>query len=77
MPISRTSFLPNMNRETKNDRQLQRTPGDGSRAPGEIEHKEEGEIEHILDTGLPPGIDIEDAVDPGNSPKSPRPAKKR
>jgi hypothetical protein len=81
MPISRTPFLPNMNRATKNDRQLQRTPsdkpGEGSRDPGEIEHKDEGEIEHILDTGLPPGIDIEDAVDPGNSPKSPRPPKKR
>ena len=68
-----------MNRETTNDRQRKRTPsgkpGD-ERDPGEIEHKDEGEIEHILDTGLPPGIDIEDAVDPGNSPKSPRPAKK-
>ena len=36
------------------------------------ESKDEGgDIRHIVDTGLPPGIDIEDAKDPGNSPKSP------
>src|SRR5690349_19453444 len=75
-----TPLLPTKNRETTNDRQRKRTPSDkpsdGPRDPGETEHKDEGEIEHILDTGLPPGIDIEDAVDPGNSPKSPRAAKK-
>lgn len=32
---------------------------------------EGGDIRHIVDTGLPPGIDVEDAKDPGNSPKSP------
>jgi hypothetical protein len=32
--------------------------------------KDEGDIEHIVDTGLPPGIEVEDAIDPGNAPKS-------
>jgi hypothetical protein len=29
--------------------------------------RREGDLKHILDTGLPPGVEIEDAKDPGRS----------
>ena len=33
---------------------------------------QEGAVKHVVRTGLPPGIDVEDVVDPGNnSPKAP------
>ena len=32
----------------------------------------EGSVKHVVRTGLPPGVDVEDAKDPGkNSPKGP------
>ena len=33
---------------------------------------EEGSVKHVVRTGLPPGIDVEDVKDPGkNVPKGP------
>lgn len=34
------------------------------------------DVKHIINTGLPPGIDIQDAVDPGKQ-VPPKPAEKR
>lgn len=36
-----------------------------------------GDVQHIVDTGLPPGIEIEDATDPGNSPNTRSPREKK
>lgn len=46
-------------------------PADGTRPLSSAEplptkgEKEEGGLRHVINTGLPPGIDVEDAVDPG------------
>lgn len=44
-------------------------PTDGTRplsgAEPQSKKKPEGSFKHILHTGLPPGIDPEDAIDPG------------
>jgi len=33
---------------------------------------QEGSVKHVVRTGLPPGIEVEDAIDPGKaSPKGP------
>ncbi|MDB5802739.1 MAG: hypothetical protein JWN73_61 [Betaproteobacteria bacterium] len=46
-------------------------PDDGTRplssadTPPPTAKKEEGSFRHIVHTGMPPGIDAEDAVDPG------------
>ena len=56
-----------MNRGSPSDnRQTERKRSEESKERS----KDEGDIEHIIDTGLPPGIDVEDAIDPGNAPKS-------
>ena len=45
-------------------------PADKS-APAKSPSKE-GSLEHVVRTGLPPGISVEDVKDPGkNSPKGP------
>jgi hypothetical protein len=63
-----------MNRGGRNDdRQTERKRSEEPKDPA----KDEGDIEHIVDTGLPPGIQVEDAVDPGNAPTSPSRARKR
>lgn len=45
-------------------------PADGTRplssAEPKAKKKPEGSFKHILHTGLPPGIDPDDAVDPGS-----------
>ena len=28
--------------------------------------RKEGDLKHVLETGLPPGVDLEDARDPGS-----------
>ena len=44
-------------------------PADGARPLSSAEpappKKAEGSIRHMVNTGLPPGIDVEDAIDPG------------
>ena len=54
-------------------------PADGSRPLSDAAPqagKQEGGFRHILRTGLPPGIEVEDAIDPG-SQRSQAPAKNR
>ncbi|HEY4370601.1 MAG TPA: hypothetical protein VGN52_01580 [Burkholderiales bacterium] len=45
-------------------------PADGTRplssAEPKPQQKPEGSFKHIVHTGLPPGIEVEDAVDPGS-----------
>jgi hypothetical protein len=36
------------------------------RADERSQPRREGALKHILDTGLPPGIDVPDAKDPGS-----------
>ena len=56
-----------MNRGGRNDdRRTERKQTEESKDPS----KEESDVEHIVDKGLPPGIEVEDAIDPGNAPKS-------
>jgi hypothetical protein len=56
-------------------------PADGSRplsaAHPERKDKEEGGLKHLLETGLPPGIDEEDAEDPGARGNPGAPARNR
>ncbi len=59
-----------MNRDREND--VKRRPASDTNG-----RHEQGEIQHIVDTGLPPGIDIEDAKDPGNSPNTRQPREKK
>ena len=40
---------------------------DVKRKPADDPSDQDGDVQHIVDTGLPPGIDIEGAKDPGNS----------
>ena len=45
-----------------------RTPPKPGREPPE----RGGDVRHIVDKGLPPGIDMQDAIDPGsNTPGTP------
>ena len=47
-------------------------PQDDNVPPASTPPKEEGSVKHIVRTGLPPGIEVEDALDPGkHSPKGP------
>jgi hypothetical protein len=42
------------------------------RSTTEKPHSQEGSVKHVVRTGLPPGIDVEDVKDPGKvSPKGP------
>jgi len=62
-----------MNRGGRNDdRRTERKQTEESKDPS----KEESDVEHIVDKGLPPGIEVEDAIDPGNAPKSRSPTQK-
>lgn len=49
------------------------TPSGTQRAPAERPREDEGgDLEHIRETGLPPGIDVEEAKDPGSqAPRKP------
>ena len=49
---------------------------DAERKPANDPSDQEGDVQHIVDTGLPPGIEIEDAKDPGNAPST-RPSREK
>jgi hypothetical protein len=43
-----------------------------TRAPEKKPSSKEGSVKHVVRTGLPPGIEVEDVKDPGKvSPKGP------
>ena len=60
-----------MNRDRENG--ARRKPADDKNN----EPDQGGDVQHIVDTGLPPGIEIEDATDPGNSPNTRSPREKK
>lgn len=48
---------------------------DNRRAP--TPRKKGGDVQHVIDTGLPPGVNVEDFVDPGNTQPAEAPADNR
>lgn len=60
-----------MNRDRQTD--TRRKPDDDKNSKPD----QGGDVQHIVDTGLPPGIDIEDVKDPGNSPNTRSPREKK
>ena len=60
----------------RNDRRPRVPPSPNNAPPVTPEQREQeknprergGDVRHILDTGLPPGVRIDDAKDPGSQP---------
>ena len=51
---------------------MERTKPRQDRSDAEKPASKEGSVKHVVRTGLPPGIDVEDVKDPGKvSPKGP------
>jgi len=61
-------MLANTPMEMSMDKTKPREPRDPESRPS----SNEGSVKHVVRTGLPPGVDVEDVKDPGrNAPKGP------